>query len=168
MNVQTTLMFPYIIRIRNSRTHSVGEMRLTSLKSRRDQVFLTRCRIGHSRLTHGHLLKGELAPECIPCQCPLTLRHMLVDAMILAIYGQMFIKKLLYVPFLGWSFQYASMSEGIIPQNSPNKLCGCTLEKCNTTNTNCIKSPWEWLATEWWKIIWIHRSDLNSWDIFTL
>ena len=60
-------------------TPSVGEVRSSSLKSRRDQVILTRCRIGHSRLTHGHLLKGELAPECIPCQCPLTLRHVLVE-----------------------------------------------------------------------------------------
>ena len=41
------------------------------------------------------------------------------------------------------SFQYAFMSEGIIPQNSPNELCGCTLEKCNTTNTIYIKSPGE-------------------------
>ena len=52
---------------------------VVKLENRRDQVILTRCRIGHSRLTHGHLLKGELAPECIPCQCPRTLRHVLVE-----------------------------------------------------------------------------------------
>ena len=47
--------------------------------SRRDQVILTRCRIGHSRVTHSYLLNGEDAPECIPCQCRFTLKHVLID-----------------------------------------------------------------------------------------
>ena len=38
-----------------------------------------RCRIGHSRLTHEFLLKGEPPPECIPCNCPLTIKHLLVE-----------------------------------------------------------------------------------------
>ena len=41
--------------------------------------FFNRCRIGHSRLSHEFLLKGEPPPECIPCNCPLTIKHLLVE-----------------------------------------------------------------------------------------
>ena len=44
-----------------------------------DQVVLTRCQIGHTRLTHAFLLQGEEFPECIPCQCPLTIKHILLE-----------------------------------------------------------------------------------------
>ena len=47
--------------------------------SRREQVILDRLRIGHTRLTHSFLLKGEPAPECTMCECPLTIQHILVD-----------------------------------------------------------------------------------------
>ncbi len=51
--------------------------------SRKDQVLLTRCRIGHSRLTHSFLLNNEPVPEpvpeCVFCACPLTIRHVLLD-----------------------------------------------------------------------------------------
>ena len=46
---------------------------------RRDEVVLCRCRIGHTFYTNSYLLKGEPAPECIACQCPLTVRHILID-----------------------------------------------------------------------------------------
>ena len=39
--------------------------------NRKDDVKLTRLRIGHSRLTHKHYLLNEDSPECIPCHCPL-------------------------------------------------------------------------------------------------
>ena len=47
--------------------------------TRRDQSVFNRCRIGHSRLTHEFLLKGEPPPECIPCNCPLTIKHLLIE-----------------------------------------------------------------------------------------
>jgi len=47
--------------------------------TRRDEVVLHRCRIGHSHLTHAYLLKNEDMPFCIPCDCPITIRHILVD-----------------------------------------------------------------------------------------
>ena len=50
-----------------------------SLSTRRDQSVFNRCRIGHSRLTHEFLLKGEPPPECIPCNCPLTIKHLLIE-----------------------------------------------------------------------------------------
>ena len=45
---------------------------------RREDVALTRCRIGHTRLTHSYLLLKEIQPECIPCQEPLTVSHLLI------------------------------------------------------------------------------------------
>ena len=37
---------------------------------RRDDVIISQIRIGHSRLTHSYLLKGEQQPECMFCDCP--------------------------------------------------------------------------------------------------
>ena len=36
-------------------------------------------RIGHSHLTQEFLLKGEPPPDCIPCNCPLTIKHLLIE-----------------------------------------------------------------------------------------
>ena len=45
----------------------------------RDEVVLSRLRLGHSYLTHSYLLKGEPPPECVTCNCRLTISHILVD-----------------------------------------------------------------------------------------
>ena len=47
--------------------------------TRREAVVLRRCRIGHSHITHSFLLKGEDPPQCIPCQSPLTIKHILLE-----------------------------------------------------------------------------------------
>ena len=49
---------------------------------RRTSIILTRLRIGHTRLTHRHLMgSGEerQAPQCNSCQTELTVKHILVD-----------------------------------------------------------------------------------------
>ena len=46
---------------------------------RRDEVVLTRLRIGHTRLTHSYLLKREDQPFCISCNEPFTAKHFLID-----------------------------------------------------------------------------------------
>ena len=46
---------------------------------RQEDIVLTRLRIGHTYLTHSYLLKGEDPPKCIPCQEPLTVKHILLD-----------------------------------------------------------------------------------------
>ena len=46
---------------------------------RRENITLTRLRIGHSRITHKHFLLGEYFPECIPCDCCLTIEHVLIE-----------------------------------------------------------------------------------------
>ena len=47
--------------------------------ARHEAVVLRRCRIGHTFLTHAHLLKAEEAPQCIPCNTPLTVKHILTE-----------------------------------------------------------------------------------------
>lgn len=47
--------------------------------NRKLQVVLSRCRIGHARLTHSFILKAEVCPWCVPCDTPLTMKHVLVD-----------------------------------------------------------------------------------------
>ena len=46
---------------------------------RRDELIIHRLRIGHTHLTHGFLLKREDPPECIGCQTPLTVEHILLN-----------------------------------------------------------------------------------------
>jgi len=46
---------------------------------RRDALVINRLRIGHTRLTHLHLLTGEDLPTCQFCNIPLTVNHILVE-----------------------------------------------------------------------------------------
>ena len=47
--------------------------------NRREEIILARLCIGHSHITHSYLLKGEEEPQCVPCNAPLTIKHILVD-----------------------------------------------------------------------------------------
>lgn len=46
---------------------------------RRKETLLCRLRIGHTRLTHGHLLMGEQPPLCEDCFVYLTIHHILIE-----------------------------------------------------------------------------------------
>ena len=48
-------------------------------QNRKEQVVLTRCSIGHGRITHSYLLNYEERPECIPCNSNYSLEHVLID-----------------------------------------------------------------------------------------
>ena len=48
---------------------------------RRDETVLSRIRSGHTKLTHSFLLRGEDPPICIPCDCNLTISHILLDCL---------------------------------------------------------------------------------------
>ena len=50
---------------------------MKSTLSRQDEV-INRL-IGHTRCTHCYLLSGADQPECSTCQCPLTVKHILVE-----------------------------------------------------------------------------------------
>ena len=50
-----------------------------TLDKRRDDIVITRARIGHTYLTQVYLLKGEQIPECVPCSDIVTVRHILIE-----------------------------------------------------------------------------------------
>ena len=45
----------------------------------REEIVITRARIGHTYFTHSYLLKGDDMPWCIPRHCPDTVKHILLD-----------------------------------------------------------------------------------------
>lgn len=45
---------------------------------RRDEILIHRLRVGHTHLTHRHLLRREAAPLCSHCHLPLTVEHILL------------------------------------------------------------------------------------------
>ena len=45
---------------------------------RHDEIIIHRLRIGHTFLTHGHLLKRDNPPQCSACQTQLTVEHVLL------------------------------------------------------------------------------------------
>jgi len=47
--------------------------------SRYDSVVINRLRIGHSRLTHSHILWGDDPPTCQLCGLLVSVRHILVE-----------------------------------------------------------------------------------------
>ena len=47
--------------------------------NRNDQTVFTRCCIGHSRLTNDYHLNSGPPPECIVCNCNLTVKHLLLN-----------------------------------------------------------------------------------------
>lgn len=55
------------------------DTRLPLPKARRNQVAITRLRIGHTRLTHEHLMKRTEPPLCETCRTPLNIKHILVE-----------------------------------------------------------------------------------------
>ena len=58
---------------------TIGTLGNATPRKRRDDLVLTRARIGHTYLTHAYLLHGEERPYCIPCDCDVTVSHILVD-----------------------------------------------------------------------------------------
>jgi len=47
--------------------------------SRKQETAITRLRIGHTLITHQHLMKGEEPPDCTQCGSPLTVKHILTE-----------------------------------------------------------------------------------------
>uniref|UniRef100_UPI00397E9AAD hypothetical protein n=1 Tax=Salmonella sp. s51944 TaxID=3159655 RepID=UPI00397E9AAD len=46
---------------------------------RKEDVIITRLRIGHSYLTHSHLLSNTPHPVCTSCQADISINHLLLD-----------------------------------------------------------------------------------------
>ena len=47
--------------------------------NRKEDVILTRLKIGHTRITHKQYILNEDQPVCIACYCPLTVKHILIE-----------------------------------------------------------------------------------------
>ncbi|KAL1448037.1 hypothetical protein WDU94_012202 [Cyamophila willieti] len=47
--------------------------------NRREQVVLSRIRIGHTNYTHQHLMKKEEVPICQVCNVPITVKHFMFE-----------------------------------------------------------------------------------------
>src|SRR5215469_8256635 len=58
---------------------TLGKWTTSNRKSRREEVILAGLRIGHTRLTHGHILAENLRPRCKSCNKNLTVFHILVE-----------------------------------------------------------------------------------------
>lgn len=58
---------------------TVQKWRTSYHQNRLIEVLMARIRIGHTRLTHGHLLCGGEAPLCEECIVPLTIVHIFVE-----------------------------------------------------------------------------------------
>ena len=50
----------------------------SSQERRRDELILCRLHIGHTHLTHRHLLVGDPPPVCVSCQERLSVEHILI------------------------------------------------------------------------------------------
>ena len=59
----------------------VGKTTCSYGQNRAEQIILTRCRIGNSRLTHIYLLSNEERPECISCNSNYSLEYASIDCM---------------------------------------------------------------------------------------
>lgn len=46
--------------------------------TRKNQTAITRCRLGHSNLTHRFLLTRDMIPNCQPCNTQITIKHILI------------------------------------------------------------------------------------------
>lgn len=61
-------------KLKNIKT-SVKAWKSSERDSRREEVVITRLRIGHSRLTHEHLITKEEPPKCTQCRDQLSAQH---------------------------------------------------------------------------------------------
>ena len=46
---------------------------------RREEINLARLRLGHTRVSHSHLLQGAEHPQCVGCDAPFAVRHFLLE-----------------------------------------------------------------------------------------
>jgi len=67
----------------NNKLHAIhpilGEWKGGNRDNRREERVLVRARIGHTYFTNGYLFRDEPMPQCIPCNEPLTVKHILID-----------------------------------------------------------------------------------------
>ena len=65
-------------------TPGLGEWHPGLWTNRHEEIILARLPTGHTYVTHSYLIKGVEQPLCIPCNAPLTVKHIHVDSIDLA------------------------------------------------------------------------------------
>ena len=60
-------------------TNSIHPLGNSTSPIRSWSIILTRLRIGHCTLTHGHLMNNTYQPYCDDCIVPLTVKHFLTE-----------------------------------------------------------------------------------------
>jgi len=58
---------------------NVSEFLSMNVKNRKEESVLNRLHVGHTWLTHGHLLKNEPQPVCHACDEMFTIKHILIE-----------------------------------------------------------------------------------------
>ena len=58
---------------------TLGEWPPGFMTSRKEEVALSRLRIGHTYFSHSYILRREDPPECTACQEIYSVRHALID-----------------------------------------------------------------------------------------
>ena len=71
---------------------TLGEWRPAFRKSRRELVFISQSRIGHTRLTHAYILKQEPQPQCLTCQTTCSVKHILIECRAFTVIRKRFFK----------------------------------------------------------------------------
>ena len=69
-----------------------------SQRRRRLDVSLSRLRIGHTRLTYGHLMAREAPPVCDHCKVRLSISHIVVECPTYSVPRNRFFLSLMSVP----------------------------------------------------------------------
>ena len=59
--------------------HETGNWNTSIRHKRREEIVLSRLRLGHTRLTHSYLLNRESRPMCEQCNVHVTVRHFLLE-----------------------------------------------------------------------------------------
>ena len=58
---------------------TIGYWSSSVRSSRKEEVLLARMRIGHTILTHKHVIDHQPPPACGLCRCPIDVAHILLD-----------------------------------------------------------------------------------------
>ena len=57
----------------------VNEYQSVVRNIRKEEVILARLRLVYTRVTHSYLLQGEEQPQCVGCDAPFTVHHLLLE-----------------------------------------------------------------------------------------
>lgn len=60
------------------RSQSISQFPINHLP-RKDQVIITRLRIGHCKMTHSYLLLKQQPPQCDKCNCIISVKHVITE-----------------------------------------------------------------------------------------